>query len=130
MDKLNKFIKENPKFILSSLSIILGVVLMLKFNLDKKAVAIIALVIGFVTNFFTGLMALIALVPFIGPLILKVFTIPFFWLLNAIGYFTAGITIKKGYRKDVLMHRAITVALLTGIVIGYILGHIEPLKLR
>jgi len=66
--------------------------------------------------------------PIIGPLIVKVFTIPFFWLLNGMGYFTSAYAIKKGYGRDIVSHRLITITLLTGIVLGYILGHLIPVR--
>jgi len=68
------------------------------------------------------------MVPIIGPLIIKVLTIPFFWLLNGMGYFTSAVAIKKGYGKDVMTHRLITITLLIGIVLGYILGHLIPVR--
>ncbi len=102
MTKLAKFIKENPRFLLTMIVIIFGVVLMLYFGIDTKAVAIVALVVGYITHAFAGLSALISLIPFAGPLIVKVFTIPFFWLLNGLGYFTSAYAIKKGYAKDVV----------------------------
>ena len=128
MNKLYRFIKANPKTILTIMGIILAVYLMIIFKLDVRAIAIITLILGFVTNVFAGLTALIALVPFIGPLIVKVFTIPFFWFLNGMGYFTSAYAIKKGYGRDVAKHRLITIALLTGIVLGYILGHLIPIR--
>ncbi len=101
---------------------------MLAINLDVLAFAIITLLLGYITNIFVGLTTLIGLVPIIGPLIVKVFTIPFFWLLNGMGYFTSAYAIKKGYGRDIVSHRLITVTLLTGIVLGYILGHLIPVR--
>lgn len=128
MNNFVKFIKNNPKTLAAMGSTLLTVVIMLWFDMDRKAIALVTLVIGYITNAFVGLAALITLVPFIGPLIVKVLTIPFFWLLNAIGYFTSAVAIKKGYGKDVVTHRMVTVVLLIGIVIGYILGHLVPLN--
>jgi len=105
-----------------------SVVVMLHFGVDKKAVAIMTLVIGFITNAFAGAAALIGMVPIIGPLIIKVLSIPFFWLLNGMGYFTSAYAIKKGYGKDVMTHRLIVITLLIGIVLGYILGHLIPVS--
>jgi len=124
--KLGQFIKSNSKTILTLMSIGISVYLMLVFNLDVRAITIITLILGFITNVFAGLTALIGLVPIIGPLIVKVFTIPFFWLLNGMGYFTSAYAIKKGYGRDIMSHRLITITLLTGIVLGYILGHLIP----
>ena len=97
-------------------------------GIDEKAVVFFTLLLGLFTQVFSGLGALIALIPWIGPFIIKVFTIPFFWTLNALGYFVSVLAIKKGYTKEVASSRVLTVALLTGIVIGYVLGHIIPLR--
>ena len=126
--KLVQFIKSNPKTILTLLGIGISVYLMLTFNLDVRAITIITLLLGFITNVFVGLTTLVGLVPIIGPLIVKVFTIPFFWLLNGMGYFTSAYAIKKGYGRDIMSHRLITITLLTGIVLGYILGHLIPVR--
>ena len=126
--KLGQFIKSNPKTILTLSGIGISVYLMLSFNLDVRAIAIITLLLGYITNIFVGLTTLVGLVPIIGPLIVKVFTIPFFWLLNGMGYFTSAYAIKKGYGRDIVSHRLITITLLTGIVLGYILGHLIPVR--
>jgi hypothetical protein len=126
--KLGQFIKSNPKTILTLSGIGISVYLMLDFNLDVRAIAIITLLLGYITNIFVGLTTLVGLVPIIGPLIVKVFTIPFFWLLNGMGYFTSAYAIKKGYGRDIVSHRLITITLLTGIVLGYILGHLIPVR--
>ena len=126
--KLVQFIKSNPKTILTILGIGTIVYLMLAYKLDIRAITIITLLLGYITNVFVGLTALIGLVPVVGPLIVKVFTIPFFWLLNGMGYFTSAYAIKKGYGRDIMSHRLITIVLLTGIVLGYILGHLIPVR--
>jgi len=126
--KLGQFIKSNPKIILTLSGIGISVYLMLASNLDVRAIAIITLLLGYITNIFVGLTTLVGLVPIIGPLIVKVFTIPFFWLLNGMGYFTSAYAIKKGYGRDIVSHRLITITLLTGIVLGYILGHLIPVR--
>ena len=126
--KVGQFIKSNPNTILALLGIGIAVYLMLAFNLDVRAITIITLLLGFITNIFVGLVTLVGLIPVIGPLIVKVFTIPFFWLLNGMGYFTSAYAIKKGYGRDIMSHRLITITLLTGIVLGYILGHLIPVR--
>ncbi len=126
--KIIQFIKSNPKTLLTLAGIGILVYLMLVFQLDIRAITIITIVLGYITNVFAGLTALVGLIPLIGPLIVKVFTIPFFWILNGLGYFTSAYAIKKGYGKDVVTHRLIVFTLLTGIVLGYILGHLAPVR--
>ena len=126
--KLGQYIKSNPKTVLILIGIFVSVYLMLTYKLDIRAITIITLLLGYVTNAFIGLTALVGLVPVIGPLIVKVITIPFFWLINSLGYFTSAYAIKKGYGRDIMSHRLITIVLLTGIVLGYILGHLIPVR--
>ena len=128
MLKLGQFIKSNPKTIFTLMGIGIIVYLMLAYKLDVRAITLITLLLGDITNVFVGLTTLVGLVPVIGPLIVKVFTIPFFWLLNGMGYFTSAYAIKKGYGRDIMSHLLITIVLLTGIVLGYILGHLIPVR--
>ena len=122
------FFKQRWKHILAWVLILVIIIIALKMEVDGKIVVFFTLILGFFTQIFAGFGALIALVPWIGPFIIKVFTIPFFWLLNAMGYFVSIIAIKKGYSKQLTRSRVLTVALLFGIIIGYVLGHIIPLR--
>ena len=128
MNSFFQTIKKHPKTISTIIIIALFVYIMLKLEWDVRAIAIITLVIGYITNIFAGLSVLTASLPIIGPIIVKLFTIPFFWMLNLTGYFTSIVAIKKGYGKTVMSHRIITITLLTGIIIGYILGYLIPAK--
>jgi len=65
---------------------------------------------------------MLALFPILGPLIVKVLALPVIWLLNALGYLVSFVAIRRGYSQDVLTYRSLTVALLIGIVIGYVIG--------
>ncbi|MDP6033643.1 MAG: hypothetical protein QGH04_07315 [Candidatus Marinimicrobia bacterium] len=120
--------KTNRKPLLIWMLIILAIVTALKLGIDEKVVLFGTVVIGVFTQAFAGLAALIAAVPLIGPLIVKVFAIPFFWLLNALGYFVGAVAIKKGYRTEFTKSRVLTLALLIGIIIGYIIGHLVPMR--
>ena len=125
---MKDFFKQRWKHILAWALILVIIIIALKMEVDGKIVVFITLILGFFTQIFAGFGALIAMVPWVGPFIIKVFTIPFFWLLNAMGYFVSIIAIKKGYSKQLTRSRVLTVALLFGIIIGYVLGHIMPLR--
>jgi len=125
---MKDFFKQRWKHILAWVLILVIIIIALKMEVDGKVVVFATLILGFFTQIFAGFGALISLVPWIGPFIIKVFTIPFFWLLNAMGYFVSIIAIKKGYSKQLTRSRVLTVALLFGIIIGYVLGHIIPLR--
>ena len=100
----------------------------LNMGIDQKVVVFGTVVIGVFTQAFAGLAALIATIPLIGPFIIKVLAIPFFWILNTLGYFVGAIAIKKGYRSEFTKSRILTLALLIGIIIGYIIGHLIPMR--
>jgi len=94
----------------------------LHFNVDRSVIAGSVLVVGLLSNAFAWLLGIIALVPVIGPIVVKVLSIGFIWLLNAVGYLVSYIAIRRGYSKDVLTYRGITIATIIGIVIGFVLG--------
>jgi len=106
-----------------SILLLVFVFLAWHFNWDAKAVTAGVLLFGTVSHVFAWVIGIIGLVPFIGPLIVKVLSLSFIWLLNAIGYLVSFVAIKRGYSKDVLTYRGLTVALIVGIVIGYVAGH-------
>ena len=125
---MKDFFKQRWKHLLAWTIILVTCLIALKMGVDEKIIVFVTLTLGFFTQIFAGFGALIAMIPWVGPLVIKVFTIPFFWLVNAMGYFVSIIAIKKGYSKQFTSSRVLTVALLFGIIIGYILGHIIPLR--
>ena len=114
---------RNAKIMLP-LWIVIGflVALGIQYKIDARVIAGSVLVVGVLSNAFAWLAGLVMVVPIIGPLIIKVLSIGFIWLLNAIGYLVAYVAIRRGYSKDVLTYRGLTIALIIGIVIGYVLG--------
>ena len=98
-----------------------------EYGINQRIVVFITLVLGIFTQVFTGITSLIALIPFFGPFILKVISIPIFYILNAVGWIVSGIAIKKGYVNELSKSRTVTLALLIGSIIGYILGNLIPL---
>jgi hypothetical protein len=103
--------------------LVILVMVALHFGVDRKAIAGGAVVYGILTSALTWLVGVIGLIPIIGPLIVKILSVGVIWLLNAVGYLVSYIAIKRGYSKDVLTYRGLTIALITGIVIGYVIGH-------
>ena len=98
------------------------VVWAVELRVNTSVIAGSVVVVGLVTNAFAWLLGIIALVPLIGPLLVKILSVGFVWLLNAVGYLVSYIAIKRGYSKDVLTYRGLTVAVIIGIVVGYVLG--------
>ena len=98
-----------------------------QFGINQRIIILFTLVLGTFTQIFSGITSLIAIIPFVGPLILKVISIPIFYFLNALGWLVSAVAIKKGYVDELSKSRTVTLALLVGIIIGYILGNIIPL---
>ena len=98
------------------------------YGVNERILILITLTLGIFTQLFSGIASLISLIPFFGPLILKVISIPIFYFLNAMGWVISIIAIKKGYVRELSKSRTVTLALLVGIIIGYILGNMIPLN--
>jgi hypothetical protein len=122
MLRIKDFITVFRKTIIIWLIIIFFITLSLYFNVDRKIITAITIVVLFVTSAFAGLINIIALIPFIGPIIAPLLALPFFWLINSVGYFASIVAIRKGYSKQVINYRILTIVLMVGIVIGFILG--------
>ena len=97
------------------------------YGIDKKFIVFTAFVISVFTEVFVGLSAFVAAIPIIGPMIIKVVTIPIFWIFNAMGTLVSGLAIKKGYATELARGRILTLSLLIGMIIGYIIGNLIPL---
>ena len=98
------------------------------YGIDKKLIVFTAFIIGVFTEIFTGFGVLVAAIPVVGPMIIKIVSIPIFWILNALGTLVSGIAIKKGYATELAKGRIMTLALLIGMIIGYIIGNLIPLQ--
>lgn len=94
------------------------------FNVDSSVIAGSVVAIGLLSNAFAWLLGVIALVPVVGPIIVKILSIGFIWVLNAVGYLVSYIAIRRGYSKDVLTYRGLTIAVIIGVVIGFVLGRL------
>ena len=98
------------------------------YGIDKKLIVFTAFIFGVFTEIFAGLGVIVAAIPLIGPMIIKIVSVPVFWILNALGTLVSGIAIKKGYATELARGRIMTLALLIGMVICYIIGNIIPLQ--
>ena len=120
-------VKSYGKNILLGLILSTAIGIALYYGIDKKIIVLSAFIIGVFTELFVGVVALIAAIPLIGPMIIKIVSIPIFWVLNALGTLVSGIAIKKGYATELARGRIMTLALLIGMIIGYIIGNLLPL---
>ena len=128
MSKKISFFKHYKFHILLWVLIGVAVVVALQYGVDEKIVVFTTLVLGIFTQVFAGLGALVAMIPILGPILIKVVTIPFFWMINALGHGVSIVAIKKGYTDELVKSRVLTIALLIGIVLGYIMGNLIPLQ--
>ena len=127
MNEKKKFYKRYRFHLVLWLVIALGIIVSLQYGVDQKIVVLSTVILGVFTQVFAGLGAAIAMVPIIGPFLVKLVTIPFFWLINALGHGVSIVAIKKGYSKELVKSRVLTVAILVGIIIGYRMGNLIPL---
>ncbi len=111
-----------PQMVLFAVALICLFLLGQHFHWDTRVLAAVTLLFGLLSGLLVWLVGVIGLVPLIGPIIVKVLSFGFIWLLNAIGYLMSYIAIRRGYSRDVLTYRGLTMALLIGIVIGYIIA--------
>jgi hypothetical protein len=81
-------------------------------------------VVGLVTNAFAWLLGLLGLVPVVGPVVVGLVTAGFVTLLSAVSSIVAYIAIKRGYTRDMLTFKGVTIALMIGIVMGFIIGRL------
>jgi hypothetical protein len=122
MNKIRQFLSNYRVAILAWLLIIILIDAGLYFGAEKSGVALAVLAVGILGQAFAALIAWIGFVPLVGPMVAHVLSLPFIWLLNGVGYLFSIIAIRRGYSKDVLSYRIITIVLLFGITFGYILG--------
>jgi hypothetical protein len=118
------FFKAFWKTIFIWIFILVFIFVAIHYQVDETVIGGIVVIIGIITQAFAGLIGMISLIPFVGPILAKVLALPVFWLINALGYFVSIIAIKRGYSKEVLNYRILTVIFLVGIVMGFILGKI------
>jgi hypothetical protein len=121
-ERVKQFFHKYRTAIMAWLVIIAVVQIGIMLGLDKRVVAIIAIIIGFISHAFAALLAWIALVPTVGPILVSILTLPFIWIINGIGYIASYFAIKQGYPREVLNYRVLTITLLVGITLGYVLG--------
>jgi uncharacterized membrane protein len=122
MTKLHQFLYNYRNSISAWLVIVLLAVLGLHYGVDSTLLSLVILLVGILGQAFGALLAWIGLIPVVGPLIAKVLALPFFWILNGVGYFASIIAIQRGFTREVVNYRILTVILLIGITIGYVLG--------
>jgi hypothetical protein len=120
-----KFFERHPKLrvVLIWWGILGGAFLAFHFGLDKPATAGALVLIAMATKAFAGLVALIALIPVIGPPLATLLTLPFFFLLNGIAYLVTFVALRRGYKLTVVSARVVAAAVVVGFILGFLVGH-------
>jgi hypothetical protein len=124
MNRIAQFLYNYRNAILAWLAIAVLIVLGIYYEVDEVIIGLVVVVVGLLGQAFAALVAWIALIPLVGPIIAKVLAIPFFWILNGVGYLASIVAIKRGFTRDVVNYRILTFVLLLGVTIGYVLGKI------
>lgn len=122
MNKIRQFLGNYRVAIVAWLLIIALINAGYYFRVDKSVVALAVILVGVLGQAFAALVSWIGLIPLVGPMVAHVLSLPFIWLLNGVGYLISIVAIRRGYSKDVLNYRIITIALLFGVTFGYVLG--------
>ncbi|MEX1276241.1 MAG: hypothetical protein WEE20_09920, partial [Bacteroidota bacterium] len=112
MNKAKQFLSNYRDAIITWLVIAILVQLGFYLSVDKDVITFVVVIVGILGQAFAALIAWIGLIPIVGPIAAQVLTLPFIWLLNGVGYLVSIVAIKRGYSKEVLNYRVITVILL------------------
>ncbi|MDI6808621.1 MAG: hypothetical protein QME66_06540 [Candidatus Eisenbacteria bacterium] len=94
------------------------------FGIDKKLAAAVLLAAGLFTHAFSAFLALIVLIPYIGPLLATILSLPFFLLINAVSYIVTMVALKKGMKTEVTNSKVIATAILVGFVLGFVAARV------
>lgn len=120
-----QFFERHPRLrvVMIWTGIAAAAVLALHFGVDKPATAGVLVLVAMATKAFAGLVAIIALIPIIGPPLATLLTVPFFILLNGIAYLVTFVALRRGYKLTVVSARLVAAAVVVGFVLGFLLGH-------
>lgn len=119
--------KTNKKFwksVLVLVLLLLAVTIALRVGWNMRLVTAVAFLIGLSTQAFAALLGIIALIPWVGPAIVTLLSVPLFWLINAVGHLLSIIAVRKGYGKEVASSKVLVLVLSIGIILGYLIGYL------
>lgn len=118
--------KPKTRFLVRVILLWVLILLFIRFSfvygLDKKVTTAGVIVFGFLSEAFAGLLSLIALIPVLGPVLVKVLSWPVFLTINGLAYIVTFFAIKSGLVKEAVNSKLLVSVLLFGILLGFILG--------
>jgi hypothetical protein len=115
------FFAKNWKVLAIWGTIAVVILIGIRFGLDKKIIALGIVVFGILTQAFAGLMGIIALIPIVGPLVVKIATLPAIWITNALAYVITFVALRKGAKVDVVKSRVLVTSFIMGVVVGFVI---------
>lgn len=123
-----EFLKDSRKMFLVWLIIIAMILVTFYFEWDRGIAGGSIVIFGILSSAFSwlaaGLLSLIGLIPFVGPLLVTILSSSLLWIINGLGYFVSVVAIKAGHGKTVLNYRLLVIIFLTGLVTGYVVARI------
>lgn len=122
MSRIKQFLRNYENAIIAWVIIIWVVWMGIYYSWDRQIIGASVILIGLLGQAFAALGIWVGFVPVVGPMIVHVLALPIVWLLNGVGYIVSVIAIRRGYTKDIVATRAMTIMLLIGLTLGYILG--------
>ncbi|MBN8555611.1 MAG: hypothetical protein J0L93_09215 [Deltaproteobacteria bacterium] len=103
--------------------IILGAYILDWLGLEIRVIAALAVLAGILTQAFTIILGLIALVPVVGPIIVGLLSLPIFWFINATSHMITAMAVKQGYGKDIARSKLLVIMLMVGLILGFLIGY-------
>lgn len=104
------------------------VFLAFQFHFDKKITASLVILYGLLTPIFYGIISVLgvwlAAIPWVGPIIIKLISIPVFWILHGVAYMGSVIFVAKGEPRKAIDARILTLIFIIGFLLGYIISKI------
>lgn len=123
-----EFFKDSRKMFLVWLIMIAMILITFYFEWDRGIAGGSIVIFGILSSAFSwlaaGLLSLIGLIPFIGPILVTILSSSLLWVINGLGYFVSVVAIKAGHGKTVLNYRLLVIIFLTGLVTGYVVARI------
>jgi len=126
--RLRGHLRENLLQTLFWLVLVAFVLVGVRMHWKGSVIAAGAVLWGMATHIFGvvfgALIAWVGAFPIAGPIIVKVLTWPLFLLINGAAFFTSLVGINIGKKRQVLDARIAATILMTGVLIGFILGKV------
>ena len=125
-ERLRVFLRGNGRQILFWLILVGFVALGLQRHWKGSVIAAAVVLWGILTHIFGVVFALlltwVAAFPIAGPIIIKLLTWPLFLLINGAAFFTSLVGVNIGKGRQVFEARVAATILMTGVLIGFLLG--------